>query len=165
MGALEHWTDFNVAVVGAAGALAGLLIVALSVNIAQIIASRQLVLRAATSTAGLLMAVVLCAIGLIPDQPSWAYGLEVMVVGALAGVFGVRAIRPIMTKDPGAPSLMARVVKATVGILPPVFAVTGGVAALTGAIGLGLGLIAASVLLAIVLGVVIAWVALVEVLR
>jgi hypothetical protein len=165
MGALEHWSEFNVAIVGAAGALAGLLIVALSVNIAQIVASRQLVLRAATSIAGLLMAVVACAIGLIPDQPAWAYGLEIVAVGALAGIFGVRAIGPIMAKDPGVPGPLVRTVKALIGVLPAAFAITGGLSVLTGAVPLGLALVAVSALLAIVLGVVIAWVALVEVLR
>lgn len=165
MGALEHWSEFNVAVVGAAGALAGLLIVALSVNIAQIVQSRQLVLRAGASIAGLLMAVVVCAIGLIPDQQAWAYGLEVAAVGATAGVFGVRAIGPIMAKDPGAPGPLARIVKAIVGVIPAAFAITGGIAVLSGAVALGIALAAVSALLAIVLGVVIAWVALVEVLR
>ena len=44
---LEGWTDFNVAMVGATAALAGLLIVAMSVNIAEIMKSPTLLARAA----------------------------------------------------------------------------------------------------------------------
>jgi len=54
--ALEAWTDFNVAMVGATAALAGLLIVAMSVNIGEIMKSVTLPPRAAASIAALVMA-------------------------------------------------------------------------------------------------------------
>ena len=165
MGALEHWSEFNVAIVGAAGALAGLLIVALSVNIAQIVSSRQLIARAATSIAALLLAVVACAIGLMPGQSPLAYGIEIVVAGLIAGAFGVHAIRPIMANDDGAPNVAARVLKIAVGLLPAVLAVAAGIAVLTGAVDAGLALVAASAIVAIVGSVFLAWVALVEVLR
>lgn len=165
MGALEQWSEFNVAIVGAAGALAGLLIVALSVNIAQIVTSRQLVARAAASIAALLLAVVICAIGLVPGQPPLAYGLEVVAVGVIAGAFGVNAIGPIMSADAGAPNLAARLLKIAVGLLPAGLAVAAGIAVLAGGVAVGLGLVAASAVVAIVGSVFLAWVALVEVLR
>ena len=165
MGALEHWSDYNVAIVGAAGALAGLLIVALSVNIAQVVSSRQLIARAASSIAGLLLAVVACAIGLIPGQPALAYGVEIVIAAVIAGAFGVHAIGPIMAADNGAPNLAARLLKIAVGLLPAALAAAGGITVLVGGIDAGLALVAASALVAIVGSVFLAWVALVEVLR
>ena len=164
MDALEGWSEFNVALVGAAGALAGLLIVALSVNIATIVQSRQVLERAGAAIAALLLAVVVCAIGLIPGQPGWAYGAEVLIAAAVAGVFGARAAISV-AQDRGAPNAVARVLKAALSMLPALLAAGGGMAVLLGAVPLGLGLVAASVLLSVVAGVVIAWVALVEVLR
>ena len=65
---LEGWADFNVAMVGATAALAGLLIVAMSVNISTIMSSPTLPARAASSIAALVLAIVAGALGLVPER-------------------------------------------------------------------------------------------------
>src|SRR5688500_10323089 len=92
---LEGWSDFNVAMVGATAAFAGLLIVAMSVNISTIMASASLPPRAAASIAALVLAIVACALGLVPGQPVWAYGVEVLVATLFAAVFQAHAMRVI----------------------------------------------------------------------
>ena len=51
MDQLDAWSEFNVAMVGATAALAGLVIVASSVNIAEIIKSATLTARLAAAIA------------------------------------------------------------------------------------------------------------------
>src|SRR5687767_3657682 len=51
---IEAWSEFNVAMVGATAALAGLVIVAASVNIAEIIKEASLTARLAAGIAGLV---------------------------------------------------------------------------------------------------------------
>ena len=58
MGALEQWHEFDVAMLGAAAALAGLVIVAASVNIQVIIAAPSLTSRLASAISGLVLAIV-----------------------------------------------------------------------------------------------------------
>ena len=60
---LEAWSEFNVAMVGATAALAGLVIVAASVNIGDIIKSVSLTARLAAGIAGLVLALAGSAIG------------------------------------------------------------------------------------------------------
>ena len=82
----EQWTEFAVAVAGAAAALAGLLVVAASINIREIIAAPRLPGRTAaaliTLTAPLIMALFL----LIPRQSDDTLGLELVVLGLVLGL-------------------------------------------------------------------------------
>ena len=64
---------------GATAALAGLVIVAASVNITVIIAAPALTSRLASAIAGLVLAIVVCAVGLIPAQTAPAFGTAVNV--------------------------------------------------------------------------------------
>ena len=98
--ALEGWSDFNVAMVGATAALAGLLIVAMSVNIAEIMKSPTLPPRAAASIVALVLAITVGALGLVPAQPAVVYGVEILVGAAIATVFQVHAIRVVMREEP-----------------------------------------------------------------
>jgi hypothetical protein len=54
----EGWGEFGVAAAGATAALAGLLIVAISVNVKEILASRVLVHGARATIASLVLAIV-----------------------------------------------------------------------------------------------------------
>jgi hypothetical protein len=161
--ALEGWTDFNVAMVGATAALAGLLIVAMSVNIAEIMKSPTLPPRAASSIAALVLAITAGALGLIPGQPDVAYGIEVLVGAAIASAFQVHAIRVIARDDPI--SRFDRIAKSTAGMLPIVGFLLGGVLIVAGSAAAGLVAVAVGSVLAIIAAIIIAWVVLVEVLR
>jgi hypothetical protein len=74
------WTDFFVAAAGASAALAGLVFVALSVNISHIIRSPHLPPRAAATIASLILILVSSMAALIP-QPTPALGIELIVFG------------------------------------------------------------------------------------
>ena len=162
--ALEPWKDFNVAMVGATAALAGLLIVAMSVNIATIMASATLPARAGASVATLVLAIVAGAFGLVPGQPVELYGAEVLVGAVAAGVFQVHSMRVLATKD-RVSSKWGRLAKATVGVLPLLAFLVGGVLLVTGVAAAGLAFVAVGSVLAVITSILLAWVVLVEVLR
>jgi hypothetical protein len=158
---MEGWSEFNVAIAGAAAALAGLIIVALSVNIGKIIESPTLTSRAAASISSLVVAVLATAIALIPGQPVWAIGAELVAPVAAAAVMEGVAIRRIVT----APEwVRARVGKVVTGLIPVLAFAVGTVMLLLGDAS-GFAAVAVGCLTAIVASVIYAWVALVEVLR
>jgi hypothetical protein len=161
--ALEGWTDFNVAMVGAAAALAGLLIVAMSVNISAILSSPELPARAGASIAGLVLAIVASAIGLMPDQSAPAYGAAVLVAALVAGAIQLAAVRAIIRNGRDSPT--ERVVRGAMGLLPIAGFAIGAVLVLAGATGAGLPVIAYGAVLAVIVSIIMAWVVLVEVLR
>ncbi|MFD4422540.1 hypothetical protein ACFWN7_13705 [Agromyces sp. NPDC058484] len=161
--ALEQWSEFNVAMVGATAALAGLLIVAMSVNIAEIMKSPTLPPRAASSIAALVLAITAGAFGLVPGQSVLAYGIEVLVAAVLAGLFQWHAIRVVMRED--SVSTRDRIAKGIVGLLPIGGFLVGAVLVLAGAVEAGLIAMAIGSVLSIVAALLMAWVVLVEVLR
>lgn len=68
---------------GASAALAGLIIVAISVNVADIIKYPQLPTRAAAAITALVSVLLVSVTGLAP-QPLLAFGVEVAVLGAIS---------------------------------------------------------------------------------
>ncbi|WP_350347463.1 hypothetical protein ABIQ69_12580 [Agromyces sp. G08B096] len=162
---LDAWSEFNVAMVGATAALAGLLIVAMSVNIQTIMASRSLPARIAASLATLVLAIAVTALGLAPGQPGWAYGVEVLVATAVAATFEWHAVGVIARDHERSPSLRERLAKSALGVIPLAAYLAGGLALLAGAGSAGLWFLALGAILAIASAIVHAWVVLVEVLR
>ena len=159
---LELWSEFNVAMVGATAALAGLVIVASSVNISEIVKTRSLTARLAAGIAALVLAIVASGLGLIPGISAVWFGTLLIVAAAGAGVFQVQATRAIFADHD--PAAQAKLVKSIFGFLP-IAAYIAGAVAVFGGHPAGLFLIAAGCILAIVTGIVVSWVALVEVLR
>ena len=147
---------------GATAALAGLVIVAASVNIAEIVKSRTLTARLLAGIAALLLALAVSALALVPGiDGRWFGGLTVLAA-VLASVFQVHATRLIAT-DPS-PEDRARPLKYLVGFLPIAAYLVAGILVWAGHPA-GLYVSAAGCLLAIVSAIVVSWVALVEVLR
>ncbi len=160
--AIEHWHDFHVAMVGATAALAGLVIVAASVNIADIVKATSLTSRLAAAIAGLVLAITASAVGLIPGIGPTAYGITVLVTAALFTVFPAQAARRIVeNRDP---ANRVRPLKAGLGFVAPVAYLVGAVLLIAGSPA-GLVVFAAGSILAIMAALLISWVVLVEVLR
>lgn len=159
---MHEWKDFNVAIVGATAALAGLVIVAASVNIADIVKSRTLTARLGSAIATLVGALVIAALGLVPGLNATWFGGLVLFLTAILLVFQVLTIRVLLShRTPGDRSHWP---KSLLGVLPiAAYAVAGslGIAALPAALAAA----ATGALLAIVAALIISWVALVEVLR
>ncbi|MFU8947048.1 hypothetical protein ACLRGF_09980 [Mycetocola zhadangensis] len=159
---MSEWSEFNVAMAGATAALAGLVIVAASVNIAEIIKSSTLTARLAAGIASLVLALIASALGLVPSiSPVW-YGLLLLCATAGAAVFQVHATSTILRDTD--PAARGRGPKAVLGFLPVAAYLASAVTMLIGHPA-GLYCSAAGCVLAIVVAIVVSWVALVEVLR
>lgn len=159
---LEGWTDFNVATAGATAALAGLIIVALSVNIREALKAPTIPSRVAAAIAGLILALIASLAALVPAQPLWAIGSEILVTTVAAGAMQYRASGYIL-KDREGPAAW-RLPKAAFGVLPVLAYLTASIVLIAGA-PWGFGLVAVGAILAIVSSVTVAWVVLVEILR
>lgn len=160
---LELWADFNVAMVGATAALAGLVIVASSVNIAEIIKERSLTARLAAGIATLVLALIASSLGLVPTvTPLW-YGILLIASTIGAGVFQVQATRAIFA-DRNPAAARVKLGKSIFGFVPLATYLLAGCAVLLEHPA-GLSFAAAGCLVAIVAALVVSWVVLVEVLR
>jgi len=162
MDQLELWKDFNVAMVGATAALAGLVIVAASVNIAEIVKASTLTARLAAAIATLVLAITTTGVGLIPEiAPGW-YGAIIVVATLLACGFQIHATATIARDR--SPRVRGRLANAAIGFLPLVAFAVGGVLLLF-SVPDAMIAVAVGTLTAIVSAIGVSWVALVEVLR
>ncbi|WJL96238.1 hypothetical protein QSU92_03295 [Microbacterium sp. ET2] len=161
---LAAWSDFNVAIVGAAAALAGLVIVAASVNIREVIQATTVTARLGAGIVALVVALSIAAIGLIPDLDTGAYGVIILTLTLIAAVFQAHAARVIVRTPPPGDDTPPMVTKAVVGFVPIAAYAVAGFALLVGHPA-GLYASAAAALLTIASALLVSWIALVEVLR
>jgi modulator of FtsH protease len=75
---MSAWTNFFVAAAGASASLAGLVFVALSVNINRIIQVPHLPARAGATIATLIL-ILVCSMAVLIPQPPWVLGIEILV--------------------------------------------------------------------------------------
>jgi modulator of FtsH protease len=158
---VEGWHDLFVASAGAAAALAGLVFVAVSINIENILKYAWLPARAFRTVAMLIVVVIVAIFGLVP-QSTDALGIELLVLGLLSCALLVRLWarhRPDRTVTKR--GSFGEVLPDVLGTAPFVVA---GVSVLAGTGG-GLYWALAGVVLATVGAVLNAWVLLVEILR
>lgn len=159
----EHWADFGVATVGAAAALAGLLFVAISINIERILQFPGLPHRAATTLILFALPLVTALLLIVPGQPRTALAWELLVIGLVVGTFLLvtDARVPLSEQETRVTWLFSRIIPdiATCGCL----AAAG--ATLLAESGGGLYWLVPAVLAAVIFGLINAWVLLVEILR
>jgi hypothetical protein len=160
---MDDWGDFNLALVGATAALAGLVIVAASVNIAEIVKAPALTARLGTAISALVLALVVSALGLAPDLDTVVYGAVAVLVSLVAATFAVDAARRI-TAD-RTPLNRLRGLKSVLGFLVPAAYAVGGILMISGSVAAGTAAFAFGALLSIIVALMISWIVLVEVLR
>lgn len=159
---LASWESFFVATVGAGAALAGLIIVAMSVNVATIIAIESMPSRAGATIASLLLIVIVGAAGLIPAISLPAFGAVALVFTLVVAALYWRT-SVIGFRTPHG-HLRDHVLRAFWSILQLLPMIVGAVLAL-GASEEALYWVAAGFLLTFAGATLNAWVLLVEILR
>jgi modulator of FtsH protease len=99
---MESWGLFFTAQVGASAALAGLIFVSVSLNLAKIIATPNLPMRAFQALVILLEILVIASLAIVP-QSLQAYGIEILAIGApiwlLVALFDRRSIASTPTSS------------------------------------------------------------------
>jgi len=160
---LEPWHDFAVATAGAAGALAGLIMVAISVNVKEIIAGPGLAARAGATIASVMVILVSAAAMLIPNQAALWLGVEIAFFGVAALCFQVDAARRMFSASTGT-SFATKIVNAAIGVGALLWVVYGGIVIATGS-SAGLAHVAVGFITIFITAVLNAWVLMIEILR
>jgi hypothetical protein len=158
-----NWSTFFTAQVGAGATLTGLVFVALSINLKQILAGPGLPSRAGEALILLMQPVVIGVLVLIPGQSLMVLGIEILIVGVLTSYQITRMIwntRGVLVDLP-VWQRTTRIGFAEAATLPTVVAG----AMLIGGVSQGLYVQTAALVLCILDGVLDAWVLLVEILR
>lgn len=162
MESLAPWSNFNVAMVGATATLAGLVIVAASVNIKQIVHETLITSRLAAAISALMLAFASSATALMPGMTLTFYGVIIVVLTLVSAAFAADATwRIFSNRDP---HNTGRVGKAVTAVLVPVAYGVSGVLLLAGAPH-GLFWVAAGSIASIATALLVSWIVLVEVLR
>ena len=161
MASATEWEAFFIASSGATAALAGLIFVAISINLDHILETPGLDRRALEAVSLLIGALVLSLLVLIPQQRSEFFAGEAGVTGLTLAFLTVRGTIPIGRIWRTHPYNVALKVILAVASVPPYFVVA--VTALQS--GPSLGWLAAAVVLSVLSASASAWVLLVEIQR
>lgn len=159
---VDAWHDFFAAQAAAGAALAGLVFVAISINLKNVLSSRAVAGRAVEALILLLSLLIVGLLTLIPEQGDDALGIEFIVFG-LAMTAALMRLGSGKLNAGGAnrSQHLLRLVLGQFAMLPLVIA---GISFLTGDGG-GLYWVALATIVSIVAGMIGAWVLLVEILR
>jgi hypothetical protein len=160
--ATAGWDSFFVAQVGASAALAGLLFVAVSINLTRVLQFPQLPDRAAETLIILVGVLADASLGLVPDQPRGLLGVEMLAVGLFVWGYPL-AMQWRSAPVPGAPRrwIVMRILSHQLATVPMLFV---GLSLLV-RWGGGLYWLVAGTLLSFAAALVNAWVLLVEIQR
>jgi modulator of FtsH protease len=158
----SQWTDLFVASAGASAALAGLVFVAVSINVDRILKLPGVPERALQTVLLLLLVVVVSIVGLVPGQDAVALGAELVGLGLLFAVpIGVMTGRSLKGGPRARSWVVYRLLVSAAGTVP--FVVAG--ASLMAETGGGLYWSVGGMVVAIAGGVANAWALLIEILR
>jgi modulator of FtsH protease len=160
---MTPWATFFSAEVGAAAALTGLVVVAISVNLARILAEPGLPGRAAEVVIILSCALVVASVMLIPDQAEVALGGETLALGVVSLAASV-LIPALSARRPVRLGVLMLVVRSGVNAAAGLPLIVAGLLIMRD-LPAGLYWAAGGVIGSLVAGVLGAWVLLVEILR
>jgi hypothetical protein len=158
------WTDFFVTAAGASAALAGLVFVALSVNISHILRSPHLPIRALATIGTLILILVSSMASLIP-QPTPLMGIEITAFGVCGCWLQLRSARQgFVARARLHRPLWEPVLNTFLGLIQVLPFIVGGVLLFTDRGG-GPYWVAGGCIAVFIFSVLNAWVLLVEILR
>ena len=164
-GILEGWNDFFVAEAGASAALAGLLFVAVSINLSRILEYANLPARTVESLAAFVTVLFVASFALVPHQPALATGVEIAASGLALHVINLIALRADMKFSPVMRGKGARrLTRLVANQAPPLPFVIGG-AMIAAGNGNGAYWLVPGTLLCFLAGLFGAWVLLIEIQR
>jgi modulator of FtsH protease len=154
------WSDLFVAAAGASAALAGLVFVAVSINLDRILALKG-VTNLALSTLALLVGVLIISMfGLIPEQDAETLGIELLVWSLVLTAFVVvQGVRSAAVSENA--SYASRLIVPSFGTIP---VLVGAILLISGEAS-GMDWVFAGMVGAIIGAVMNAWILLVEILR
>jgi hypothetical protein len=159
---VSEWTDFFVAAAGASAALAGLVFVAVSINVERILQFKGLPERALATVLLLLSVVLISLVGLFPGQSRSALAAELLGLSlAFAGTILTLTSPRRAGHDLSLAHVASHWLLVALGTIPFVV----GAVSLFAEAGGGLYWVAAGAILATAGAVANAWVLLVEILR
>ena len=160
---MGDWAGFFEAELGAAAALAGLVMVAISINIARILAVPSLPGRAAETLVPPTGLLIVCSFALVQHQTGWSVGAEIAATGIAMAVLSAFIIVPVMRSDSGVARryVVSRAASAVLYSLP--FIVCGVLLCL--GVKDALYWIVPGVIVSLLTTVLNAWVLLIEILR
>ncbi len=161
---LKDWANFFIAAAGASSALAGLVMVAISVNVRKIVNYRHLPARAGAAVA-MLVLILVTSIAALMNQPLPALGCEILGAALWAWVLQIWTARQVVighreTKRP----IWETIRFLILGQAQAIPYLVGGIMILVGHPD-GLYWIGAGTMLVFMFSVMESWVLLVEILR
>jgi hypothetical protein len=157
------WNDFGVAAAGSAAALAGLVFVAVSINLDRILAYPWLPDRVGETIVLLVGALVEALLLLAPGQSRVALGAELVVIGGAAWA-AVTAAHVRLRRHRAKMTPLQRRVRVVAGQLAALPALVAGISLLAHAGG-GLFWLLAGITISVLAAVFNAWVFLIEIAR
>jgi hypothetical protein len=161
--AASSWTGFGEAVATAAAALAGLLFIAVSINLRQILDIPSLPSRAAQTLILFATPLVGALLLIVPGQAKVALGLELLATGLVVG--GAQLYLDLTAERGDEDTLWRRIVGRVLPAMVSCGCMVLAGATLLGQAGGGLYWLVPSVLAALIFGLINVWVLLVEILR